>query len=152
MKQNNRVLIIDEMHESILPLLKEEGYEPVYLPVITREGIIDIIKEFSGLIVRSKTDINREIIDAAPDLKFVARAGAGMDKLDVQLLSKSNIKILNSKHFQFSYLRHKTRMLNNYNDDLILVENVASNRSDKTIPVCRSSQLFSFRTMDGQYF
>ena len=82
MMKNKRVLIIDDMHESMIPLLKDQGFDPVYLPMINREGILDIIHDFGGLIVRSKTTIDKEIVDAAPELKFVARAGAGMDKVD----------------------------------------------------------------------
>jgi D-3-phosphoglycerate dehydrogenase len=91
-----RILIADDMHECIIPLLKELGYEPVYLPVIDRRGILEIIHEFEGLVIRSKTSIDKEVIDAAANLKFVARAGAGMDKVDKDYLESKGIKAINA--------------------------------------------------------
>lgn len=91
-----RILIADDMHECIIPLLKQLGYESVYLPVIDRRGILEIIHEFEGLIIRSKTSVNKEVIDAGVNLKFVARAGAGMDKVDQDYLESKGIKAINA--------------------------------------------------------
>lgn len=96
MTTEKRILIADDMHESILPLLKELGYEPVYLPVIDRNGILEIIHEFEGLIIRSKTSVDKELIDAGVNLKFVARAGAGMDKVDKDYLESKGAKAINA--------------------------------------------------------
>lgn len=96
MIKNMRVLIIDDMHESMVPLLQEQGFDPVYLPMIDREGILEIIPEFGGLVVRSKTNIDKEIVDAGSDLQFVARAGAGMDKVDQAYLESKGIVLINA--------------------------------------------------------
>ena len=96
MSVNNRVLIIDQMHESIVPMLEEIGFEVNYKPLISRKEILDSIEKFSGLIVLSKTSIDQELIDAAQELKFVARAGAGIDKLDTTYLESRGIEILNA--------------------------------------------------------
>lgn len=96
MKDIKKVLIVDDMHESILPLLKNQGFDPVYLPIITRKEILDIIEGFHGLIIRSKTTIDKELVDKATQLKFVGRAGAGLDKLDEQYLTSKNITIVNA--------------------------------------------------------
>jgi len=96
MSQNKRVLIVDEMHESILPLLRDEGYEPVYLPIISRSEILEIIGDFHGLFIRSKTKVDKELVDMAQQLKFVARAGAGLDKLDADYLDTKDVVIVNA--------------------------------------------------------
>ncbi|MEQ6169052.1 NAD(P)-dependent oxidoreductase [Ekhidna sp. MALMAid0563] len=96
MSTKKSILIADDMHECILPLLREQGYDPVYLPVIDREGILKIIGEFEGLIIRSKTAVNKELVDAGVNLKFVARAGAGMDKVDEDYLNEKGIKAINA--------------------------------------------------------
>ena len=96
MTAKGKVLIVDEMHESILPLFENEGYDPVYLPVIKRQHILQIIHEFVGLVIRSKTKVDTELIDAAINLKFVARAGAGLDKLDEEYLISKGIVIVNA--------------------------------------------------------
>lgn len=96
MNNNKRILIVDDMHECIFPVLKEAGFETVYAPDIDRSGILKIIHEFEGLIIRSKTSVDKEMIDLATNLKFVARAGAGMDKLDQEYLISKGINILNA--------------------------------------------------------
>ncbi|WP_425391837.1 NAD(P)-dependent oxidoreductase [Ekhidna sp.] len=96
MSEVKRILIADDMHEVILALLKEKGFDPVYLPVIDRKGILKIIREFEGLIIRSKTAVNKELVDAGPNLKFIARAGAGMDKVDEDYLNGKGITAINA--------------------------------------------------------
>ncbi|MEP0987344.1 NAD(P)-dependent oxidoreductase [Ekhidna sp.] len=96
MTAKKRILIADDMHECILPLLKEAGYDPVYLPVIDRLGILEIIEGFYGLVIRSKTSVNKELIDAGKNLVFVARAGAGMDKVDEDYLVSKGIAAINA--------------------------------------------------------
>lgn len=91
-----RVLIADDMHECIIPLLKDDGYDPVYSPDIDRSGILQVIDGFEGLIIRSKTTVDKEIIDKAVHLKFVARAGAGIDKVDQQYLESKSVKMINA--------------------------------------------------------
>jgi len=89
-------LIIDLMHESITPLLKEISWEADYRPDITRAEIINIISRYEGLIVRSKTSIDREIIDRAEKLRWIGRAGAGLDQLDVEALEQRGIQVVNA--------------------------------------------------------
>ncbi len=96
MTLKGKVLIVDEMHESILPMFRVEGFEPVYLPMINRNDILAIVHEFTGLVIRSKTKVDKELIDAATHLRFVARAGAGIDKLNETYLKEKKIAIVNA--------------------------------------------------------
>lgn len=91
-----KCLIIDKMHESIVPMLQELGYQVDYKPDIKRSEILENIQEYCGLVVRSKTAIDEELIAKAVQLKFVARAGAGIDQLDVGSLERRNISIVNA--------------------------------------------------------
>ncbi|MEL7001735.1 MAG: NAD(P)-dependent oxidoreductase [Bacteroidota bacterium] len=91
-----KCLISDVMHDSIVPLLEGIGLEPVYRPDITRQGIIDTIDQFDGLIIRSKTRIDSQIIEKATRLQFIGRGGAGIDNLDVDIIKKAGIKIFNA--------------------------------------------------------
>lgn len=89
-------LIADEMHESILELLDELGFVVNYQPKISREELIEVIGPYHGLIIRSKTLVDKEIVDAAANLEFVARAGAGLDLIDVPYLESKGIEMLNA--------------------------------------------------------
>ncbi|WP_194777322.1 NAD(P)-dependent oxidoreductase [Pararhodonellum marinum] len=90
------VLIIDEMHESIIPLLENEGFLVAYQPDISRKEIIEIIPNFHGLIIRSKTPMDRELLEKANQLKFIGRAGAGLDKIDLDYLRENDIALFHA--------------------------------------------------------
>jgi D-3-phosphoglycerate dehydrogenase / 2-oxoglutarate reductase len=90
------VLIIDHVHESLMNLLGKAGFTCWYEPEITREQILGKIGHCSGLVVRSKTPVDREIIDQGTQLKFIARAGSGLENIDTGYALSKNIACLNS--------------------------------------------------------
>lgn len=91
-----RCLIIDPMHPSLFALLQDIGWEADYQPDITREAIQSIHMGYQGLIVRSKTPIDRELLGNNPTVKFIGRAGAGLDNLDLPYLSSKKIHVLHA--------------------------------------------------------
>lgn len=91
-----KCLIVDQMHENISVLLKEAGVEVDYRPEISRDEILYSIGHYDGLIIRSKTNVDNELIEAADNLKFVGRAGAGVDNLNVERLEAKGINIFNA--------------------------------------------------------
>ncbi|WP_299461543.1 2-hydroxyacid dehydrogenase [uncultured Microscilla sp.] len=90
------ILIIDKMHPSITSLLESRGIQGDYRPDITRAEILTIIDQYEGLMVRSKTAINEELIGRAPRLKVIARGGAGLDIIDLSAAKARGIKVLNA--------------------------------------------------------
>ncbi|MGY6558342.1 MAG: NAD(P)-dependent oxidoreductase [Nitritalea sp.] len=91
-----RVLIIDEMHASIGPLLEAAGFLPNYQPRIGREGILSQLPHYQGLILRSKTAVDAELLRHAPALRFIGRAGAGLDQIDVEALRAKGIQLFHA--------------------------------------------------------
>ncbi|MFT6866102.1 MAG: D-3-phosphoglycerate dehydrogenase [Cyclobacteriaceae bacterium] len=91
-----KVLIVDLMHESISEMLREVGFEPNYRPDIKRDEILTIIPEYHGIVIRSKTNVDKELIDLATSLEFVGRAGAGIDQVDYPYLTSKNILLINA--------------------------------------------------------
>jgi D-3-phosphoglycerate dehydrogenase / 2-oxoglutarate reductase len=90
------ILIIDEMHLSILELLEKQGHHVTYSPKITRAEIIDQVSGYEGLIIRSKTPMDRELLEKAINLKFIGRAGAGLDQIDLEYLEARDIKLFHA--------------------------------------------------------
>lgn len=88
-----KILIIDKMHESIVSGLEAEGYEVHYRPEIDRRTITELIGGYHGLVIRSKTPIDKPLLEKASSLKFVARAGAGLDNIDLEYLEANNIAL-----------------------------------------------------------
>ena len=91
-----KVLIVDLMHESILGLLGKYGFEVTYAPKITREEIIDQIASYEGIIIRSKTPLDRELLERATRLQFIGRAGAGLDQLDLDYLEERGVALFHA--------------------------------------------------------
>jgi D-3-phosphoglycerate dehydrogenase len=91
-----KCLIVDQMHESLFPMLEEIGWEAVYKPEVSRSELKTIHSEFTGLIVRSKTKIDRDLLGEYPTIKFIGRAGAGLDNLDLEYLSEKKIHVLHA--------------------------------------------------------
>jgi D-3-phosphoglycerate dehydrogenase / 2-oxoglutarate reductase len=89
-------LIVDTMHPGILPMLREIGVAPDYQPDISPEEIKEILPQYDGLMVRGKIFISADLIRAANRLKFVARAGAGVDNIDQEALQAKGIALLNA--------------------------------------------------------
>lgn len=91
-----KVLIIDDVHHLLIEGLQKINFSVTYLPQITRKEILAAIVPFQILVVRTKTLIDEEILNAAPNLKIIARAGSGLDNIDLNLASKKNIYCFNA--------------------------------------------------------
>lgn len=91
-----KILIVDELH----PVFKERaialGYEVDDEPLFTRAQTLAAISAYQGIAVRTKFRIDQELMAAAPSLKFIARAGAGLDNIDEAYATSRNITLLNA--------------------------------------------------------
>ena len=91
-----KILIVDNLH----PLFKEEaiklGYEVDDFPDFSRAQALSVIHQYVGIAIRTKFNINKEIIDAGINLKFIARAGAGLDNIDEEYSNLKGISCLNA--------------------------------------------------------
>jgi D-3-phosphoglycerate dehydrogenase / 2-oxoglutarate reductase len=91
-----RVLITDHVHADIAAALEGMGYEVSSMPDITNEALIQIVGEYSGLIISTKTRIDRRLIDAAVKLRFVGRVGSGMEHVDMAYCAEKGIMCFSS--------------------------------------------------------
>ena len=77
-----RVLIADDLHPVFMQGLEEAGIAYDYLPGISEKGIRETIANYAVLVIRSKINVDASLLDQAPALKIIARAGSGMDNID----------------------------------------------------------------------
>jgi D-3-phosphoglycerate dehydrogenase / 2-oxoglutarate reductase len=84
------------MHESLFGMMQEIGWEVDYRPEITREEVKKVHHGFDGLIVRSKTIINADLLGENPTVKVIGRAGAGLDNVDLAYLKSKNIAVIHA--------------------------------------------------------
>lgn len=91
-----KILIVDDLHPVFKTQAQALGYEVDDRPKISREETMAVISEYAGIAVRTKFRIDQELMDAAPLLKFVARAGAGLDNIDQAYAASKNITLINA--------------------------------------------------------
>lgn len=91
-----KCLVVDQMHDSLFSLMEGIGWAVDYAPTLSRQEIKERHHGYDGLIVRSKTNIDRDLLGENPTLKFVGRAGAGIDNLDQHYLKEKNIIIIHA--------------------------------------------------------
>ena len=89
-----KVLICD--HVEVEKLALGPGVVVDYRPAITKEELLAIAGEYDALIVRSRTKIDRAILDRATRLRLVARPGTGLDNIDVEYAKSKGVTVVNS--------------------------------------------------------
>jgi len=90
------VLIVDDIHPIFRERLQGENIAFDYHPTINKEETVQIISQYTGLVIRSKFKVDAAFIDAAPQLTFIARGGAGMDNIDERYALEKGITLLNA--------------------------------------------------------
>lgn len=97
MHHNNRVLICDSIDNSGIESLKKSGMIVDYQPEINANQLSTIAKDYDVIVVRSRTKITKEIIQAsAPSVKIIARVGVGLDNIDINEAEANGIHVINS--------------------------------------------------------
>ncbi|ABW01627.1 D-2-hydroxyacid dehydrogenase [Caldivirga maquilingensis] len=91
-----RALITDKIDERLINKLSEMGVAVDYKPGIQHEELLKIVENYDILVVRSRTKVTREVIDRGASLKIIARAGVGLDNIDVDYALKRGLTIVNS--------------------------------------------------------
>ncbi|OGG27073.1 hypothetical protein A2960_02940 [Candidatus Gottesmanbacteria bacterium RIFCSPLOWO2_01_FULL_39_12b] len=91
-----KILISDKIDENALSYLKEQKIDVDYLPEITPEELLKSISTYDALILRSRTRVTKEVIESGINLKVIARAGTGLDNIDIKAAEQKNIKVINT--------------------------------------------------------
>ena len=93
---SNKVLITDDVHPNLIAELESAGCHVDYYPDIDRSAVLEIVSGYIGLVINSKIRADRELIDKAPDLKFIGRLGSGMEIIETAYASQRGIACMNS--------------------------------------------------------
>ncbi len=130
-----KILFIDTVH----PLLKEQ-LEKMHYKCDTaynknKSEIESIIHHYNGIIIRSKCRLDKKFINKAVNLKFIARAGSGLENIDVAYAESKNIKCYNAAEGnKQAVAEHALGMLlsllNNLNKSDLEVKNGKWDRED----------------------
>lgn len=96
MLMNRKILIADHLHPAFKIEAEKLGYECDDMPLVTRDETLRILRDYAGIAIRTRFLIDREVIDSGPKLKFIARAGAGMDNVDEEYAVSKGIACINA--------------------------------------------------------
>ncbi len=91
-----RILIADQIHHEGISYLKSAGFDVEEKLNLRNDELMNEIPIYDALIVRSKTKVTKEIIQAGTNLLVIGRAGVGLDNVDVVSAKERNIKVLNT--------------------------------------------------------
>jgi D-3-phosphoglycerate dehydrogenase len=91
-----KIIVADDLPSTALDLLRSEGWN-----IDARSGrplpeLMADIADAEAIVVRSATKVTRELIGAAPKLRAIARAGTGVDNVDVKAASERGIVVMNA--------------------------------------------------------
>ena len=92
-----RILCTDGFAESGLAELKRrDNIEVESRPKLSHDELLGCIEGFDGLIVRSASNVSRDVIERGTNLKIVARAGVGTDNIDIDAATERGILVVNA--------------------------------------------------------
>ena len=115
-----RILIADDIHPIFIEQAEAQGYSCDYQPQIKLNEALQIIANYEGFVIRSKFNVDRQVMDAGVNLQFVCRAGAGMDNIDEAYASQKNITLINASEGNMDAVGEHTiglllSLMNNFN-------------------------------------
>ncbi|NRB62156.1 MAG: D-2-hydroxyacid dehydrogenase [Saprospiraceae bacterium] len=90
-----KILANDGIHPDGKTLLEEAGYQ-VDTEKVAQEDLPGVLPGYDVIIVRSATKVRADLIDQCPNLKVIARAGVGLDNIDVNHAQEKGITVMNT--------------------------------------------------------
>jgi D-3-phosphoglycerate dehydrogenase / 2-oxoglutarate reductase len=90
-----KVLITEPLAERGLELLREE-FDIEVRTDLAREGLAEAIEPYEALVVRSQTRVDAPVLEAGTNLRVIARAGIGLDNVDVEAATRRGVMVVNA--------------------------------------------------------
>ena len=96
MQTEGKIIICDSIDDVGISILKKAGLVVVYKPDIESDELLASVNDCDVIVVRSRTKITKMVIDAASNVKIIARVGVGLDNIDTGYAESKGIKVLNA--------------------------------------------------------
>ena len=95
-KLRGKVLIAAKVHSVLLDGLTDAGHECILEEDVTRGLAMQLVKDCVGIVTSTRLILDKELIDAAPQLRWIGRMGSGMEIIDVEYATSKGIKCYSS--------------------------------------------------------
>src|SRR3989454_10163964 len=94
--QNAQILVSDDVSDCGLQPLRDAGFVVEKKTGLTAAALREALDDSEGLVVRSETKVTSALMDAAPKLRVIGRAGVGVDNIDVPAATARGIVVMNA--------------------------------------------------------
>jgi D-3-phosphoglycerate dehydrogenase len=94
----SRVLISDKLSTRAVQVFQDRGLNVDVKTGLTPAELISIIGNYDGLAIRSSTQVNEKVLNAAKTLKVVGRAGIGVDNIDLTVATQRGVVVMNTPY------------------------------------------------------
>ena len=91
-----KIVHLDNNHPLLKEQLVEAGFENHEDYTSTKEEVERKIGDYEGIVIRSRFNIDKTFLDAATNLKFIARVGAGLESIDLDYAAEKNVSLFSA--------------------------------------------------------
>ena len=95
-----KVLVSDKLSETAVQIFRDRGIDVDFMPDLgkDKDKLAEVIGDYDGLAIRSATKVTAKLLENAPNLKVIGRAGIGTDNVDKEAASKKGIIVMNTPY------------------------------------------------------
>jgi D-3-phosphoglycerate dehydrogenase len=92
-----RVLVCDGLHRQGVKIFeKAKSFEVEVHDRIEAKELLDLISDCEGVVIRSRTQIDRRVLQRAANLRVIGRAGIGVDNIDIEAATHAGVLVMNT--------------------------------------------------------
>lgn len=96
MQVSGKVLVCDSIDKAGIDSMKRGGLAVDYKPEISPSELVSSVRDYDVIVVRSRTKVTKDVVDAAVKTKIIARVGVGLDNVDVNAAEARKIRVINA--------------------------------------------------------